>query len=299
MDLEKDPNPDLVSGLLLLALFGSSLEPILVKYFSYSIDPVALMGLKSFFGGLVFLPFLKNLKRISRNNLPSLIYISFLAFITNVFIFLAIKSIPASILITIIASTPAVVGIINYYRKTVAIDITFIFGFVSVMIGIILTVNSMLFRPEPWAISGLVFAFISVVTSSAYRLKMDQLTQAVNPILISTFLFTFNGFISLPILTLYEIPNKIWPFAIWLGISGVIANIAFLFAIKHLGSTRVSILSVLQRPMAVILGAIILYEVVTIDQIIGMILIFVGAYFAKANKIQNSNNVPLIKTEKL
>lgn len=292
MDMKENKFPEPISVILFVSLIGTSLEPVLVKYFSFGISPFSLILLKSMFGGFLFLPFIKKLKQIPTNKFPDLFFVSALAFITNALIFFSVERIPASVLITIISSTPVIVGFINFRRGTVELSLKFAFAFVFVMFGIILTLNSMSFRSQNWAMLGVLFALASVLTSTLYRIKMDDLTQETNPVLISTFLFTTNGLVSLIFIPFIQVPTGVWPFTLWLGITAVVANIAFLYAIKHLGSTRVSMLSIIQRPFAVLFGAILLNEVISIEQIIGMIFIFVGVYYAKAKKI----NVTQTKT---
>ena len=68
------------------------------------------------------------------------------------------------------------------------------------------------------------------------------------------------------------------------GISGSIANIAFLYALNILGSTNVSLLNMLNQPTVILLSAIILKEKLSIYQIIGIILTILGINIARKNK---------------
>ena len=288
MDLKETRSSTLITIWLFISLLGSSLEPVLVKYFNLGITPLALMCIKSICGFILILPFLTNLKSLDSNLIKPLLLVSGLAFLTNVLIFAALEKIPASVLITIITTTPAFVGFVNAKRGTVEISSKFILALLIVILGVTLTLNSMTSNLESWNALGLLLAFTSVITSVCYRIKMDELTQKVRPITISAFLFMATGISSLFILPFVHVSSTAWSLGAWLGFAGVVANIAFLYAIKHLGSTRVSVLSIIQRPMAVILGVIVLEEIVTIVQIIGMCLVFIGIYHAKARKVEPS-----------
>lgn len=296
MDLKRYQNTTSISALLFVSLLGSSMEPVLIKHFNFAISPLALISMKSLVGGLLIIPFAVHLRNLQRSSLPQLLLVSFLAFITNTFLFLSIERIPASTLITIITTTPAIVGLVNYKRGTVEINHKFIIGFAFVFIGMMLTLNSLVSETTDWTLGGIAFALMSVVTSTIYRVRIDDLTQTVNPLAISVSIFTLNGLASLILIPFLNIPRDSIPFGLWLGLTGVIANIAFLFAIKHLGSTRVSILSVIQRPMAIIMGTILLNEAVSSKQVVGMLFIFFGVLSATAKKklkpnIWNKNEI--------
>lgn len=281
MDLSLNSNESKVQFWLFLSLLGSSLEPVLVKFFNPAISPLALIVLKSLVAGLLMIPFYPKLKAVNKNNMIPIFKVSTLAFITNGLIFLSLQSIQATTLITIITATPLLVAVLNHKKGKGQITPQFILAFGVVFIGVILTLEVLL-NDTSFALNlGIGVAFLSVITSALYRLNMDILTKEIDPLSISASLFAFNGVLSLFLLPVVDIPRSVIPFGIWLGFAGMIANVFFLFAIKHLGSTRVSILSVIQRPIAVIFGAILLKEIVSMMQIVGMVLIFIGIYFAK------------------
>lgn len=281
MDLRYNGTDRKIQFWLFLSLLGTSLEPVLVKYFQPAISPLGLIVLKSLVAGVLAAPVYKRLKNLQSVQLLPLFQVSALAFITNGLLFLSLKSIPATTLITIITTTPLLVAVVNHLRGRDQITIQFLLAFLAVFLGVLLTFEVMLKTSTIDLNIGIGYALISVITSALYRLKMDHLTREIEPLTVSGSLFAFNGAMSLLILPFVEISGDVIPFGIWLGFAGIVANIAFLFAIKHLGSTRVSVLSVIQRPLAVILGIFLLKEFVSTLQILGMVMIFIGIYFAK------------------
>ena len=62
------------------------------------------------------------------------------------------------------------------------------------------------------------------------------------------------------------------------------ANVAFLFALALLGSTRISIINILQRPAIIVAAAIILREPLSISQGVGVILVLVGVQLAQVKR---------------
>lgn len=257
-----------------------------MKFLQPAISALGLMVLKSLAASVLAIPLYGRLKTLDRSDLIPLLQVSALAFITNNLLFLALKSIPATTLITIITTTPLLVAITNHFRGRTRLSLKFAIAFFGVFLGVLLTFE-VLNKENVFTINqGIGFAFLSVITSALYRLKMDSLTQQIQPLTVSITLFAMNGAMSLIMLPFIKIPTKVIPFGIWLGFAGILANIAFLFAIKHLGSTRVSVLSVLQRPLAVLFGVFLLKEFVSLPQIIGMIMIFLGIYFANMNANQ-------------
>ena len=271
---------------LFLSLLGSSLEPVLVKFYSPAISSLGLIVLKSLVGFILMIPLYGKLRDLPKKELTGLVQVSLLAFITNALIFLSLETLPATILITVITTTPLLVGVINHKKGKIQITPQFILAFAAVFIGIVLTIEMISQSNSKWSQFGLAIAFVSVITSSFYRIKMDTLTQNLNPLTISAFLFAFNGILSILILPFVTVNSKgSLSLAIWLGFAGVMANIAFLYAIKHLGSTRVSVLSIIQRPIAVLLGVVLLNERLSILQATGMLLIFIGIYYAKPKKV--------------
>lgn len=290
MDLGFISKDNKVQLWLFFSLLGSSLEPVLIKLVRPDISPLSLIVLKSLVGSALIIPFHGRLKKLRKCDVISVIHVSLLAFVTNALIFLSLQSIPATTLITIITTTPLLVALLNHKKGNYKISFQFVLAFFAVFAGVLLTLEVMVKDVAFTFNFGVGIALLSVLTSAFYRLKMDSLTQVIDPFVVSTALFTFTGIFSLCLLPMVEIPQKLIPFGLWLGFAGVVANISFLYAIKHLGSTRVSVFSLIQRPLAVIMGAFLLREIISPLQILGMSFIFTGIYFArmKTPKLQST-----------
>jgi drug/metabolite transporter (DMT)-like permease len=69
-----------------------------------------------------------------------------------------------------------------------------------------------------------------------------------------------------------------------MGITAALANLAFLWAISQLGSTRMSIIAMLQRPLIILISAFVLKEDLNAYQICGTVLILLGIYLARVKR---------------
>lgn len=288
LDMKLTKDESLIKVWLVLSLLGTSLEPVLVKFFNFPISALSLVVLKCLFGALFMSPLYGRLKLLPRTQYRSVIHVSVLAIITNGLIFLSLQYIPVTIIITVITTTPLLVGFLNHLRGREQITSQFLLSFLAVFLGVALTINLLEKGVNNLSLIGIGIVVASVITSASYRIKMDTLTSGISPLTISASIFFVNGIISLTLLPFIDIPYRAIPLGAMLSLAAIMANIAFLYAIRSLGSTRVSILSVMQRPIAVILGAIMLEEVISSTQAMGMIMIFVGMFFAKNKRLQSA-----------
>jgi drug/metabolite transporter (DMT)-like permease len=133
---------------------------------------------------------------------------------------------------------------------------------------------------------GIICAVASVVTSALYRTRMDDITKEFSPLTSSLYIFLLNGiivsFCCLP--WALSIPVRLIPLGVAIGVAGAVANVAFLSALHLMGSTRISIVGILQRPLVIIAVALILKESLSLIQIAGIILVLAGIQLATVKK---------------
>jgi drug/metabolite transporter (DMT)-like permease len=68
------------------------------------------------------------------------------------------------------------------------------------------------------------------------------------------------------------------------GICAALANITFIKALSLVGATRISIITMIQRPALILIAALILQEVPTWIQAAGIVLVVIGINFAKVTR---------------
>ncbi|MCS6954859.1 MAG: DMT family transporter [Candidatus Calescibacterium sp.] len=277
---------------VILAIFLASIEPIIVKfgYNSSNIDPLSIILFKNVIGGLIIVPLTTLLgnrfKILNLHEILSISRVSVLLLFTTSMMIVSLKFIPAVVMLTIFTSTPAFVSIINHIKGKERTDVMFWSGFLTAFIGItlLLDIYSKDFVFNMKFFFGILLAFCGVLSSSFYRTTLDELTNKYTPIVVSTYIFLIN---SILITIFFIIFNPLFDFnqqgvmiGIYGGIAGTLANISFLYALNILGSTKVSVLNMLQQPTVIILSSIVLKENLSIHQILGIALVLIGVNLA-------------------
>jgi len=270
---------------VVLALTAASIEPILIKLgFQAQATPLQLLVLKNLVAAVVMLVLVKGWKKPSNLRFGTLLLVSLLLFSTNALCLFALTKLSAVELITIITSTPAVVAVVNFARGHDSRGRLFWLGLVASLSGVLISLQVNLLQPQSFSLNavGAILALAAVFSSTTYRVKIESLLVNSDPRLISFNIFVINGLISL-LLTpwLGAVSLSVLPYALWMGIAAALANLAFIAAIKALGATRMSIINLIQRPMIIIIAALVLKETLSWPQVIGFALVMLGVHLAQ------------------
>lgn len=283
-------------------LVAASIEPIVVKLgYAANCSPWQLLALKSLVGALVILPLSRKLEWVGLPGLKQILPLAFLLLSTGSLMLFSLQYIKASLLITIMTVTPAAVAVINQFLGRDILGPKFWFGFALAACGLRLSLPDELGALH---FAGVASAFLAVASSCTYRVLLERKTKLYKPALISSYIFIINGIALLP---LFFMPGLSFasasPFllasGVWLGLAAALANLAFLYAISILGSTRVSIITMLQRPIVIALSAIVLEESLSICQILGISMVIIGVQMAEVKRktIQQNTVSAEITTE--
>ena len=276
-----------------------SLEPILVKLgMGHSMTAMQLFILKSLVGALVILPLTRRFKLPDVKEIWHIGSVSILLLITNLVTLLALERLTAITVITITTSTPAFVALVNSALGRDKLGLKFWVGFFLSFIGVLLTID--IFGQGVLSLDprGLFFAFCAVASSSVYRVRMESLTARLEPKLVSTWVFWINAVVVLVCIMPFadSVPRESMLLGGWIGFVAAVANVAFLWAIKEVGSTNISIYNMLQRPMVIVAAALILSEPVSFWQFLGIVMVLFGIPMAKAKRL---NKTMLIESRPL
>lgn len=288
---EERPLPKgLITPIVALSLLANAVEPIVVKLgFQQRASAVDLLFMKGMAGALcvlllaLLLPKVIKAKWIGWKALGKLAPVCALFFFINWMIFLALRDLSAIALITLITTTPAFVALVNQARKRLVLGLRFWLGFGLCFTGVLLTMD--VFQATSTSISalGIGFALLAITGSTTYRTRMDDITQNYPTGLLSFYVFLANGLLAcllLPWVNPASCRHSL-PTGLWLGSAALVANLAFLAAIKYLGSTRISIIGTLQRPIVIVASAIVLREKLGWTQILGVIMVILGIWQAR------------------
>lgn len=276
-----------------LALLGSSVEPIIVKLGQNNqIPSFQLLVLKLLCGGILFVPLYRKFRIHSMPMFRRLLFVSLLAMGTNYCVFLSIENLSVPFVITLLATTPIFVGLLNHIQGRVILRREFWLGFIAVFIGILISVDYTQSSFSSFSAIGFFYALMSIFGSTTYRTSVQKLCEEIDPLQISIFIFMINGVFALMLLPwIGDVKNDTWPIVIWLGLAGAIANIAFINAIHVLGATMTSLITLLQRPLVILIAAFVLNTTLSVLQVAGIVLVIVGVKFAKVDKIGNTIQV--------
>ncbi|MGB9637996.1 MAG: DMT family transporter [bacterium] len=287
--------------IIILAILSASIEPIIVKigYNKFNnINPFELIVVKNLVSFLIFcvITFFyyfinKEFKILEFKDILSISRVSFLLLFTTSMSIISLKYIPAIIMLTIYTITPLFVALTNFLiKKTESLNSKFFIGFLLAFLGVTLTIGlyDIIFNLDNKInFLGIIFAFLGVLSSTIYRTTLDYLTNKYSPFVVSNYIFLINGFIILFFIFPFVFKDlKLGSVLVGFygGISGTIANIAFLYALSILGSTKVSLFNMLNQPTVILLSALILKEKLSVYQILGIFLTILGINIARKNK---------------
>jgi len=270
-----------------IAIIAASIEPIVVKLgYAGKITPAELLIVKNITGAILIVPMtwsFGKLHWIGWKNLQKILAVALLLLCTNTLTLFALQSISAVLMITIVTTTPALVALMNERMGRDVLAPTFWLGFFLCFIGVIMGMN---FSDISFSSMGLAMIFGAVISSTCYRVQMETTTAEFSPALVSTYTFLINGLITLFFIAPFVGMPQQSSFGIgcWIGLAAAAANVAFLYALNLVGSTRISLLNMLQRPAMVLAAAVVLHEPLTWQTCVGIVLATIGIQLAKVTK---------------
>ena len=277
------------TAIIFLTIILAAIEPVIAKLaYTQNITPIDLIIVKSIIGALFILPVTRCFKWVGLGNFFKLLFLSLLLLSTYFLTLSSLTHLSAVMVITILTTTPAIVGIINQALGKVRLNLKFWLGFGLCFGGIILGLN---YGDIKYTLIGILQISLAVLSSTIYRIYLDKLTQDFEVRLISTYIFLINGLIILALFTpkLARLNIVSIEFGTWMGIIGVLANIAFLFSLRKLGSTQISVILMVERPIVLIIAALILKEALNLPAILGIVMVLFGIKLAKVETIKREN----------
>lgn len=268
---------------LTAAIFAASAEPIIVKLgYAAGVQPLQVFVLKNCFAAVVVLLLTRKIVWVGLKQLPRLMLLAFLLFCTNGLILLSLTMVPAVVVMTLVTTTPALVAIINSALGRDKLTLKFWGGFALCLIGVVLMLEVKSLAGNPL---GILAVLTAVITSSIYRVQMETATKTINPLVVSSYQFPFNVLLCIPLMFFTPTLNcEALKVGAIVGSGAALANVAFLSAMALIGSTRVSIISLLQRPLLLVLAVVVLNEPASAMQIFGIVLTFLGVQSAQVKR---------------
>ena len=270
-----------------LAILAADVEPLLVKVgYQAAATPLQLLALKTMVAALLIYPLTRRWEWIGWAALRRLAPVSMLLLLTNGLTLAALRYTTVVTMITVVTSTPAMVALVNRARGRESHSLQFWVGFVLCFAGVLGSVN--LHGADGGATShlGVLLLVGAVISSTIYRTAMEDVTSRHPPLLVSTYTFFVNGSLCALLLlpSLGSLPPQALGIGCWIGFAGAIANVAFISALHALGATRLSIFTMLQRPLIIVLAGVFLHEPIAWTQWVGIAAVIAGVQLAKVKR---------------
>ncbi len=265
-----------------IAIVSASIEPIVVKLgYGWQLLPMQLLVVKTLVGALLIFPLTRKFEWVGGFGFLRMLFLAALLLTNSGLVIYALQRLSAVFVITIISTTPALVAICNQALGRDRLKSKFWLGFCMAFGGVALGLE--------WKdLHGTMFGFMlmagAVLISTVYRVTMEATTKQYSPALVSTYLFLINGVVAASVLLPMtgEIQGGAWQIGGWMGLAAACANVAFLYAINLLGSTKTSIVLLLQRPVVIVAAALILHEPLSVEQFVGVLLVLGGVPLAQS-----------------
>lgn len=254
-----------------------------------SMPAFQMIGFRQLFGGLMFVSFFL----FKKEALPkgkqwrSILIMSFLNFMmSNGFVIWAVRYIPSGLGAIIGAIFPLWLVIITMFQgKKIAPQalIGILLGFGGVCIIFYEHLHDFFIADFRF---GIILSLIASVTWAFGTLFTQKNAEGFNPyfgigiqMVISSTVFLGHAYISGEAIALAEIPAKAWWSIIYLITIGSTATfVAYIYALKHLPIALTSVYAYINPIVAVLLGAFVLDEKVTIFIIMGGLVALLGVF---------------------
>lgn len=271
---------------VLLALTAASIEPVLVKLgFQLRATPLQLLVLKNIVGACAMLLLMRGWSgskpKFAHLKKAEMIVVSLLLTGTSALTMMALTRLSAVELITIVTTTPVMVALVNLYRRRDEHGRFFWPGLGASIGGVFLSLQINSFSVN---LLGTAFALGAVLSSTLYRIRIENVLSKIDAPLVSLNIFVINGILSLlclPFIGPVQQAGQIAPYIVWMGAAAAIANLAFIAAVKELGATRMSVINLVQRPLVLLIAAITLKEMLSWQQILGFAMVLAGVQLAR------------------
>jgi len=261
-----------------------------VKY----MPALQLSGLRHLIGGGMYVVYFALIKKMvpQKHQFFQILWMSILMFVlSNGLSVLSVVYMPSGLGAVVGAIAPIWVVLFSVFLfKRIKIKPQTIIGIVMGFLGVIITFSEFLgaIRDSDFAL-GIIFGVISSITWALGTLFTAKQTKDMDPyfalgwqMFVSGIILNIISFASGNFVNYASIPAEGWYSIAYLVIIGsVIAFGAYIYALKRLPATLVSIHSYINPIVAILIGTILMNEALTVYIFTGTIVTLVGVYIVK------------------
>ncbi|MGF7429456.1 DMT family transporter [Thermoanaerobacterium thermosaccharolyticum] len=281
---------------LFLTVFFFSTYEVVGRTLTNLVNPYQLNFVRFFIGGLILLPIaLKNIKSknicITWQDFLLLVLIG----LTNVvfsmsFLQLGINMTSASLSAVIFSSNPLFVMIVASFVLGEKLNSTKIYGLILGIIGLVIVFYKQL-NVGGNHLVGIILLVLSSITYGIYTVIGKKFTVKYDSVVMNSFSFIIGSLMLLPILLynkypVFNLPLKAIPQMLYLTV--FVTGIAYYTYFLGLSSVNTGVGSMVffAKPvLASIIASIFLSEKITIQLVIGTIVILIGIFIVQKDNI--------------
>ncbi|MCR5660527.1 MAG: EamA family transporter, partial [bacterium] len=209
----------------------------------------------------------------------------------NGFSLVALQMLPAVSVIVVTATIPVFVALFNKKLGREHLGARFWCGAFLCLAGVFIAVDIFPAIAAGKFASGSVLGYLAVAGAAAcaviYRVNMEALTKDFDPRLLLMWAFGINALLVLIFVCPFmgAIPGEALPMAFVIGLSAAVANTAMLLSIRAVGSTFISFIALLQKPLVIVAASFFLSEHLSLMQWLGVVLLLIGLKLARPKRM--------------
>ena len=267
---------------ILGAVWGSAF--MFIKIATPELGPIALVNIRLAVAGLIFIPFLLQQKYLKhfRSNLKNILVLSVIntALPFSLFAYASLES--SSNMLSILNGTTAIMAVvISTIWLKIRLNFFQIMGVFIGLFGIVVLAN-----PDNVYISmkGTIFCLSAAFCYALSANYIQKFAYKTNTIVLIGWSLVIASVLLLPI-TFFNLPsqlpsNNVIFSILWLGvISTGVAFLGYVRLIEKVGAVKTATVAYFIPVFGVIWGYVFLGEPITLQILIGMILILIGIVF--------------------
>lgn len=277
-----------------------------------NVPPLQIACIRQCIGGVLMVLFFiifKKEKIPSWKILKWLFGMAFLVFImSNAIANVALKYIPSGLAALIAALYPLSIILIDYFfYKRVKITLIALIGIFFGIFGIgLISLSDTHFTLDLHFWIGVILSIIAMISWSISTVILSNHNNSINNYYSIGWQMTISGFMlfiwllfTSNTVPLQSIPIKAWTAIIYLILGGnVFAFVAFIFAMKYLGVSIVSLYAYINPIVTIIIASFWINEPITKSIVLGSFITLLGIYLVnKTLKEQKDNRDSLIEAE--
>lgn len=270
--------------LILISAIGYALMPIFsVGALNEGTAVSTLLFMRFSFAAVLLWLYIFIKKIPYKTSLKNLIYITTIALlgftVASASIYTAYKYVSSSIATLILFTHPIVVMLLEKMISKRKTTLRKVLAIIITSIGLIIV----LYVKEPLSVKGLLFSFISAITYGAYCFGLSEKeTQKLGGITVTAYVATITT-IAMAIQSLFTKtplinfdPNTMYSALALTLFSTILASITFYEGLSIVGPSSATLISSVEPIIVVILSSLFLGEIVSMNTIIGGIIVIIG-----------------------